>query len=208
MGNSQNDVPEEARKEVASAVRSALAKHGYADLTTSQIAEETEKSEAFLFYHYDTKDDLVSVFLEDSVGWLDVRLKLTPEELETPDDRLRAMCDILLALDTIEMVQGIHVGIMELLANAPHNETLQEPLRRHQKYIRDRLADELRAGIEQGTYRKDIDPEASASFLQMTLDGSTGSVLALGIGDVGENTRDGVQAYIDRLMRGGCRVRV
>ncbi len=200
--STSDDVPEEARKEVASAVRSALAKHGYADLTTSQIAKETEKSEAFLFYHYDTKDDLVTALLGESIGWLDIRLKLTADELKTPDERLRAMCDILLAIDTIEMMQGIHVGVMELLSHAPHNETLQEPLERHQEYIRDRLADELRAGIEQGTYRKNIDPEASASFLQMTLDGSTGSVLALGMEDVGEQTRSGIHTYIDGLTSG------
>ena len=201
MGTSEKDVPQEAQREVASAVRSALSKHGYADLTTSQIAEETEKSEAFLFYHYDTKDDLVTALLEDSIGWLDVRLKLTTEELETPDDRLRTMCDILLALDTVEMMQGTHVAVMELLSNAPHKETVQEPLEKHQNYVRDRLADEIRAGIEQGIYRKNIDPEGVASFLQMTLDGSTGSVLALGMEEVGEETRDEIHAYIDGLMR-------
>jgi len=199
---SEKSVPEEARKEVASAVRSALAKHGYANLTTSQIAKETEKSEAFLFYHYDTKDDLVTVLLEDSIGWLDIRLGLTADELETPDDRLRAMCDILLALESPRAMQGIHVGVMELLSHAPHNKTLREPLERHQGYIRDRLTDEIRAGIEQGTYRQNIDPEASASFLQMTLDGSTGSVLALGMEDVGGETRRGIHEYIDGLMRG------
>jgi len=200
MSSSESEVPEEARKEVASAVRIALAKHGYADLTTSQIAKETEKSEAFLFYHYDTKDDLVTVFLEDSVGWLDTRLKFTADELETPDDRLRAMCDILLALDSPRAMQGIHIAVMELVSHAPHNETLQEPLKKHQNYIRDRLADEVRAGIEQGIYREDVDPESAASFIQMTFDGATGSVLALRMEDVGKEVRDEIHAYIDSLL--------
>lgn len=203
METSEKEVPPEVREEVASAVRSAIAKNGYANLTTSQIAEETEKSEAFLFYHYDTKDDLVTALLEDSIGWLDVRLKLTTEEPETPDERLRTMCEVLLALDTVEVMQGLHVGFMELLSSAPQNETVQEPLERHQNYVRDRLAEEIRAGIEQGIYRKDIDPEASASFLQMTLDGSTGSVLALGMDDVGADVRDEIHAYIDSLVREG-----
>jgi AcrR family transcriptional regulator len=203
MSSSEGEVPEEARKEVASAVRIALAKHGYADLTTSQIAKETEKSEAFLFYHYDTKDDLVTAFLEDSIGWLDMRLKLTADELETPDDRLRALCDIMLALDSPRAMQGIHIAVMELLSHAPHNETLQEPLRVHQDYVRDRLAEEVRAGIEQGIYRDDVDPEAVASFLQMTLDGSTGSVLSLRMEDVGREIQEKVHSYIDGLRREG-----
>jgi AcrR family transcriptional regulator len=200
MSTSEKEVPEEARQEVARAVRRALAKHGYANLTTSQIAEETEKSEAFLFYHYDTKDDLVSAFLEDSVGWLDMRLKLTTDELETPDDRLRALCDIMLAIDSPRAMQGINIAVMELLSHAPHKESLQEPLRVHQDYVRDRLAEELRAGIEEGIYREDVNPEASASFLQMTLDGSTGSVLSLRMEDVGEDIREEIHAYIDGLM--------
>ena len=195
----ENEVPEEARQEVARAVRRALAKHGYANLTTSQIAEETEKSEAFLFYHYDTKDDLVGAFLEDSVGWLDMRLKLTTEELEDPDDRLRALCDIMLALDSPRAMQGIHIAVMELLSHAPHKETLQEPLRVHQNYVRDRLAEEVRTGVEQGIYREDVDPEAVASFLQMTLDGSTGSVLSLRMEDVGRDIQEKIHSYIDSL---------
>jgi len=200
MSTSEKEVPEEARQEVAGAVRRALAKHGYANLTTSQIAEETEKSEAFLFYHYDTKDDLVSAFLEDSIGWLDTRLKLTTEDLETPDERLRALCDIMLAIDSPRAMQGINIAVMELLSHAPHKESLQEPLRVHQDYVRDRLAEEIRAGVEQGIYREDVDPESSASFLQMTLDGSTGSVLSLGMEDVGEDIREEIYAYIDGLM--------
>ena len=195
----ENEVPEEARQEVARAVRRALAKHGYANLTTSQIAEETEKSEAFLFYHYDTKDDLVGAFLEDSVGWLDMRLKLTTDELEDPDDRLRALCDIMLALDSPRAMQGIHIAVMELLSHAPHKETLQEPLRVHQNYVRDRLAEEVRTGVEQGIYREDVDPEAVASFLQMTLDGSTGSVLSLRMEDVGKDIQEKIHSYIDSL---------
>jgi AcrR family transcriptional regulator len=200
MSTSEKEVPEEARQEVARAVRRALAKHGYANLTTSQIAKETEKSEAFLFYHYDTKDDLVSAFLEDSIGWLDTRLKLTTDELETPDDKLRALCDIMLAIDSPRAMQGINIAVMELLSHAPHKESLQEPLRVHQDYVRDRLAEEIRTGIEEGIYREDVDPESSASFLQMTLDGSTGSVLSLGMEDVGEDIREEIHAYIDDLM--------
>jgi AcrR family transcriptional regulator len=201
MSTGEEEVSEEARKEVSRAVRRALAKHGYANLTTSQIAEETEKSEAFLFYHYDTKDDLVTAFLDDSIGWLDTRLKLTTDDLETPDDRLRALCDIMLAIDSPRAMQGINIAVMELLSHAPHRKTLQEPLERHQNYVRDRLAEEVRAGVEQGIYREDVDPEAVASFLQMTLDGSTGSVLSLGREDIGREVQEKIHAYIDSLER-------
>jgi AcrR family transcriptional regulator len=195
---STDEVPHEAREEIAAAVRSALAKHGYADLTTSQIADETQKSEAFLFYHCDTKDELIAVFLEESVGWLDRRLKLITTE--DPDERLRALCDIMLVADRDETMRGVHIAIMELLSHAPHNETLREPLKTHQRYVRDRLADELRAGMEEGVYRE-LDPEATASFIHMALDGSTGSALALRMDSVSDDVRDRLHAYIDSLRR-------
>ncbi|XVH33191.1 TetR/AcrR family transcriptional regulator (plasmid) [Haloferacaceae archaeon DSL9] len=193
-----SDVPPAARKEVATAVRSALAKHGYADLTTNLIAAETEKSEAFLYYHYDTKDELIAAFLRESVGWLEHRLERI--EAEDPDSRLRALCDVLLVADGDETTARVHIAVMELLAHAPYNETLRDPLITYQCYVRDAIASEISRGIEQGTY-EEIDPEATASFIHMVLDGSTGSVLALEMDDVGRDVRNRLSAYIDGFRR-------
>ncbi|WP_435361393.1 TetR family transcriptional regulator [Haloarchaeobius sp. DFWS5] len=46
-----DDVPAEAKAEIAEAVRKALSKHGYAGLTTKRVAAESEKSEASLYYY-------------------------------------------------------------------------------------------------------------------------------------------------------------
>lgn len=190
------EVPPEVRAEVATAVRSALAQHGYAGLTTSHIAAETEKSEAFLFYHYDTKDDLVAAFLRESVDWLDRRLASI--DVDDPDARLRALCDLLLVSDGDETTARVHIAVMELLAHAPHNETIREPLEAYQRHVRDVIATEIRDGVERGSFRE-CDPTATASFIQMVLDGSTGSVLALEMEDVGTDVRDRLTAYLDGL---------
>jgi len=42
----------------------ALCAHGYADLTTQDIADESETSKASLHYHYDTKEELLLSFLD------------------------------------------------------------------------------------------------------------------------------------------------
>lgn len=189
-------VPPGARDEIADAVRSALAKHGYARLTTKKIAAESDLSEAGLYYHYDTKDELVAAFLGETVGWLEHRLESI--EAENPDDRLRALCDALLVADGDETMSGVHIAVMELLSHAPHNETLRGPLKNYQGYVRDAIASEIREGIEQGIYRG-VDPEATASFIHMVLDGSTGSVLALGMDDVGAQVQNRLTAYIDSI---------
>lgn len=189
-------VPPETRGEIANAVRSALAKHGYARLTTKNIAAESALSEAGLYYHYDSKDELIATFLTESVGWLEQRLESI--QAEDPDDRLRTLCDVLLVTDGDKTSVGVHIAVMELLSYAPHNETLREPLTSYQRYVRDAIAAEIREGIEQGSYRE-VDPEATASFIHMVLDGSTGSVLALGMDDVGADVRSRLTEYIDGM---------
>ncbi|WP_276276066.1 TetR/AcrR family transcriptional regulator [Haloarcula regularis] len=66
----ESTVPDAAREEVVQSVMRALAAHGYAGLTTKRVAAESEKSEAFFFYHYDTKEDLIVAFLEWAVDRL------------------------------------------------------------------------------------------------------------------------------------------
>ncbi|HET7323460.1 MAG TPA: helix-turn-helix domain-containing protein, partial [Halococcus sp.] len=49
--------------ELMHATYRALCKHGYANLTMQDIADESTKSKAALHYHYDTKQDLLLAFL-------------------------------------------------------------------------------------------------------------------------------------------------
>lgn len=86
-----DEVPTETREEVATAMRTALAKHGYARLTTKQIAAEAEMSEAGLYYHYDTKDELIATFLEAAADHLSE--ELADVEASDPETALRAALD-------------------------------------------------------------------------------------------------------------------
>ena len=56
-----------AEEEIMEATYRALLTHGYADLSISRIADELDKSKAAIYYHYDTKDDLLVAFLEFAV---------------------------------------------------------------------------------------------------------------------------------------------
>jgi len=56
-----------AEEEIMEATYRALLRHGYADLSISRIADELDKSKAAIYYHYDTKDDLLVAFLEFAV---------------------------------------------------------------------------------------------------------------------------------------------
>jgi AcrR family transcriptional regulator len=186
-------VPDVARAEIVGAVRRALAKHGYARLTTKKVAAESEKSEAFFFYHYDTKDDLVVAFLD----WATERSaeRLAAIDSDDPVTRLFVACDVLVGDYEDEDDRGINVAMMELLSHAPHDEAFHDRLSAYERSVIDELAAIVSLGIESGAFR-DVDPEATAAYLLMTADGTTGAVMALGMTDVGEKVRERLFDYL------------
>jgi AcrR family transcriptional regulator len=188
------DIAPETRAEIAAAVRSALAQHGYERLTTAKIAAEYEKSEAGLYYYYDTKDEMIAAFLEETAGSLGEQLATVDGG---PEQRLREACAHLF-VDPGDESAGVHVAIMELLSHAPYNDTLREPLLALESATLDLLTDIVRGGVEEGVFR-DVDPRATAAFLLAAADGSTGFYVALEM-DVGADIHAGVAAYIDTLL--------
>jgi AcrR family transcriptional regulator len=192
-----DSVPPAAREEVVNAVMRALARHGYAGLTTKKVAAESEKSEAFFFYHYDTKADLILAFLDWATGRIAGRLaELTDAD---PVTRLYAACDCLLGDPDDEVDRGIGVAMMELLAHAPHDEAFHDRLSTYERAVLGDLTEVIEEGIEAGVFR-DVDPEATAAFLLVTTDGTAGAVGALGMDDVGEGVRDRLFDYLDRVV--------
>ncbi|ELZ80526.1 TetR/AcrR family transcriptional regulator (plasmid) [Haloferax larsenii] len=190
-------VPPEQKAQIAHAVRQALAKHGYARLTTKKVAAESDKSEAGLYYYYDSKDEMIVAFLETSVDYL--ARELDEIAADGHEERLRAVCDLLLVDEDDEAARGVNIAVMELLSHAPHNETLREPLLEMERHTLDVIVDILQDGIEEGVFR-DVDPEGTAAFLLSATDGYTGFALALGMEGVGDGLRDAISAYIDSLL--------
>jgi AcrR family transcriptional regulator len=182
-----------ARREVVTAVKSALARHGYAGLTTKRVAAESDKSEAFFFYHYDTKDDLV-------VAFLDWAIERNHERLTELDDdpvvRLYDALDFLVGDPTDDVDRGINVAMMELLAHAPHNERFRDRLTTYEQSVVDLFVEIVGDGIERGQFR-DVDPRDVASYLVVTANGTAGAVMALGMHDVDT----GVRRELDRYLR-------
>jgi AcrR family transcriptional regulator len=187
-------VPPEAKAEIADAVGTALAQHGYERLTTAKIAAEYDKSEAGLYYYYDSKDEMIAAFLDLAAGRFGGELTATEGD---PETRLRGACERLFLAPGDEGA-GLHVAIMELLSHAPYNETLRGPLRELEGAALDALAAIVRDGVEQGAFRP-VDPDATAAFLLAAADGSTGFHVALEM-DVGDDIRAGWAAYVDSLL--------
>jgi AcrR family transcriptional regulator len=188
------DVPPAARAEAVQAVRRALAEHGYAGLTTKRIAAESEKSEAFLFYHYDSKEDLVLAFMDWATGRVTDRLEGAEG---TPAQQLYGLCDALVGDPGDDIERGTNVAMMELLAHARHNGAFRDRLIAYEEAIIGDTADLIREGIAAGQFR-DVDPESTAAFILTLADGTVGAVQALGMTEVGEGVRERLFEYLAR----------
>ncbi|WP_318568896.1 TetR/AcrR family transcriptional regulator [Salinigranum marinum] len=184
--------PSAARAEVVRAVERALSKHGYAGLTTKNVAAESAKSEAFFFYHYDTKDDLV-------VAFLDWAIERNRERLAGLDDdpvvRLYDALDVLVGDPTDDVDRGINVAMMELLSHAPHNDRFRERLTAYEQSVIDLFVEILREGAEEGVFR-DVAPEDVAGYLLVTANGTAGAAMALRMDAVDAAVRRELDRYL------------
>ncbi|SDK36065.1 TetR/AcrR family transcriptional regulator [Natronorubrum texcoconense] len=183
--------------EIVWAVMQALAKHGYADLTTKKIAAEYSRGESALYYHYDSKDDLICAFLDSSLDWFDQELDAI--DAADPDERLFEACEILIGnvLDPDDGGEyaGLYIALAELSAHAPYNETFRERLVKQQRSVIEKLAAILDDGIEDGTFRP-VDPEATAAFLVVTCDSIIDHAVLLGMDDVASMIRAQLFAFV------------
>lgn len=197
-GSDDEEGLDETKRDIVVAVQRALAEHGYEGLTTKKVAAEASVSEAGLYYHYDSKDDLVVAFLEWAVERDSERLGVAADA--DPVTRLYALCAALLGDPDDEVDRGTNVAMMELLSHAPYNERFHDLLAAYERRVQGTLADVLREGAEAGVFREDVDPESTAAYLLVTTDGTAGAVMALGLTDVGAGVRERLFDYLDRVV--------
>ena len=168
---------DDAAEDIMCATYEALCTHGYADLTMQDIADESTKSKAALHYHYDSKHDLLCAFLEYLYEQFVERV--ADSDAETPHDRLLALVDVVLA-NSADDPEGFETALLEIRAQAPYEPCFRERLVTFETYLLGRFTDTLEAGVEDGTFDDDIDPEDTARFLVTVLTGAATERVTVG----------------------------
>jgi len=181
----------------------AICDHGYAGLTMQDIADEFEKSKSLLHYHYDTKEELLVAFLEHLVGnfdqWLD---ELTAEE-EPPEDLLRRYIDGFTVEADEEERTSLHLALLEMRSQAPHNPRIRELFRRSDRMARDAIAELVREGQAMGRFDPEADPEAIAKLCFSAIDGARARQITLGQPGYAEDVAEALYTrVIGSLLRG------
>lgn len=154
-------------EEVMAATAAALGEHGYTDLTMRAVADRTDVSKSTLHYRYDTKESLITAWLEHNAAGNE-RLLSEVADLD-PLERLVAILDTGLAAIADPYEEGVIEGYLELHARAARNENYREAIARGERTLRSGLVEAIEEGTESGVFRE-VDPRATATLLIATLD--------------------------------------
>ncbi|WP_246045604.1 TetR/AcrR family transcriptional regulator [Halorussus ruber] len=160
---------DDTRTAIMRATYLALRKHGYADLTIQRIGDEFDKSKSLLYHHYDSKDEL----LVDFLGYMleEFKSDVPVEECDDARDHLRALLDHVVPPTLDAERFEFTSAMMELRAQAPHDEAYRDQFTRTDRFFRQRIADVVRDGVEEGVFR-DVNPEQTAAMLVTVINGS------------------------------------
>ena len=141
----------------------ALCDHSAVDLTVEKIADEFDKSRSLIFYHFDSKEDLLSSFLAYLLERFEDRV--TASDTEDLGEQLDSLIDGLLFGS--EDNEDFQTAMFELRAQAPFNDAYREQFRTNRAYTHDLIEGVIDRGIEEGVFNE-VDATGVAATLLLT----------------------------------------
>lgn len=188
--------PQNTREEIMRATYLALCENGYADLTIQRISDEFPKSKSLIYHHYDGKDELLLDFLQFMVDRFEETVPF--ENSDGADAHLRSVLDHVLVTPLPEKRREFAKAMVELRAQAAHDEQYRDHFTRNDRFFRNRIASIIESGIEEGVFRE-VDPEETAAFLVTVINGSMTERVTSNQDSTG-TVRDQVEAYVTSVL--------
>jgi AcrR family transcriptional regulator len=176
-------VASQRRRQIIDAARACIAEEGVEKLTLRKVAERAQVSHATIAYYFHTRSELIdAAFLQIAEEFM--RGRRQRRLVYGPQDLTNLVETFLDANNPSHrfVVQMIDAGLRDMRLRGTHDEFVA--------HGRDRIEKSIRAGIEMGHYRSDIDPKLAAALLHTVLiwweielvAGATSRELALSVG--------------------------
>ncbi|WP_256300847.1 TetR/AcrR family transcriptional regulator [Haloarchaeobius salinus] len=156
--------------EILEATYRALCRHGYANLTLEDIADEADRSKAAIHYYYDSKGNLFIEFLDFLYERYTARLPAV--DGGTPREQLFAVFETVLTNEAAPPGQELRTALLEAKAQAPYDDAIQTRLTEFDVVLFERLRDILAAGVTTGDFAETVDPAVDAEFLVTAITGA------------------------------------
>ncbi|WP_423751601.1 TetR/AcrR family transcriptional regulator [Salinirarus marinus] len=189
----------EESDDIMCATYRALCRHGYADLTMQDIADEWNKSKAALHYHYDTKQGLLLSFLDYLFD--QYRRRVADPSGDDARERLLSFLDASLAPSDRDASREFQTAALEIKAQAPYEGAFRDRLVELDEFVRRRVRELVAAGVEDGSIRGDVDPAAAATTVVTLLDGAHTRRVALGASV--DEVRQPLYEYVENRLTDG-----
>lgn len=188
---------DETTAAIMDAVYRALSRNGYPATTMSEIAAEFEKSKSLLYYHYDSKEEILNDFFTHLCERLEATL--VEDRYDDPREQLLALIDRLLPAEMDDEELRFRRAFFEIRSQAPHNQSYHEQIERSDEIVLEALTETIRRGVEEGRF-VDVDPEREAELLFSTSYGIMERSVALEDRGIIERNRATLRDRIDRWL--------
>ncbi len=170
-----------------------LAESGYGDLSLRAVAEEAGKSRGLVHYHFESKHDLVVSLLDYLLEGLEADVEVT--EGDDPESALRRLLDRVGYGPEDGDPDAYYRALYAIRSQAPFDEEIRARLTRNYGTLVDQATAIIEAGIDAGDFRE-VDPESTAAFLVVTVDGARNTDLSLDT----DRTREQVFETLDAVV--------
>lgn len=181
---------EDSKNKIMEATYKALCKHGYADLSVQNIADEFDKGKSLIYYHYDNKEELMLAFLD----FMGEHVRKNHNELDgvAPEKRLDKLLDMTLGVEDDEMWE-FHRAFLELRAQVPKSLEFVESF----EEIDDLISENIREILDELNVDE---PEIMAEILVSAIEGSVIRKVSTddreGLKELKTNIKDIVEQHI------------
>lgn len=164
-GGTDSDL-DPVKQEIMEATYRALSEHGYDGLTTQTIGDEFENSKSLLYYHYESKDDLLVDFLDYVLHEF---LHAIRVQDHPPAKQLRLLVDNIVPETLDEEPYKVQLAMFELRVNAPHDHNAQQQYLDVDRELKQLLKEIIQQGIDSNAFVA-VDPDIEAErFLSLLI---------------------------------------
>ncbi|MFC7073353.1 TetR/AcrR family transcriptional regulator [Halovenus rubra] len=156
-------------EEILETAVSILVTEGYESLTIQRLAEELDMTGAGVYYHFESKDELLVAI----VDYLKEELTTELSSVEgPPDERLATMVqEMFAAAEAVQQMEMLPPSSQLLLSTTDSNEMLRQSLLELTEACVGQFTETIREGVESGVFETEH-PEQTARLLLAIIDGA------------------------------------
>jgi AcrR family transcriptional regulator len=163
---------EERRRSLVEAAYHLIAEGGFEGLRTRNVAARASVNIATLHYYFPSKEDLIRGVVEYLLQqFMTAYLPGSPFEMKTPLEQLRGELAELQYL--VQEKPTMFIVLDELILRSLHDPAIHEMIKWLDEGWHGYLEQVIRNGIEQGQFRSDLDPDHAATWLILSIKGTT-----------------------------------